>query len=45
MRFEEIKVNEAREVNGGRVSVTIIKFDPPKWDYTIPVVPVKYEIA
>ena len=40
MRFEEIKVNEAREVNGGSVCATIIKFNPPKWNYTLPVVPV-----
>lgn len=45
MNFEEIKKGEAREVNGGRASATIIKIDPPKWDYSIPVVPMKNEIA
>lgn len=45
MRFEEIKVNEARDVNGGMVSVSIIQFNPSKGDYSLPVVPVKYEIA
>lgn len=45
MNFEEIKKGEAREVDGGRTSAVIIKFEPPKWDYTVPVVPVKNEIA
>lgn len=45
MNFEEINKGEVREVNGGRASAVIIKFEPPKWDYTVPVVPTTNEIA